>query len=110
MKEVPGRVADLPDPMVRLAPAPEGRVGHGAKKSRRLGRERACLLAQPLHRAQQLAIDVELALVPGAVPDPHRTAVTPAAEVRQLALRQVALSAHPEHDLEVPLVPELPER
>src|SRR6266540_3378099 len=56
---------------------------------------------QPLRGPEQLAVHVELALVPGAVADPHRPAVPPASQVPQLPLGEVPLSADPEHDLEV---------
>jgi len=52
-------------------------------------------------RAEQLSVDVDLALVPGAVARPYRAAVPPAREVAQLALGEVVFAAHPEHDLQV---------
>ena len=58
------------------------------------------LLAVEVQRVEQLAVDVELGLVPGAVADPHRARVAPAAQVRQLALGQVVLAADPVHDLQ----------
>ena len=58
------------------------------------------LVGEPQCGAEQLAVDVDLALVPGAVADPHRPAVAPALEVRQLALGEVVLAADAEHDLQ----------
>ena len=54
-----------------------------------------------MHGAEQLAVDVELALAPGAVADPHRGGLPPALEVGQLALGQVPLTTDAEHDLQV---------
>ena len=48
---------------------------------------------QSQRRVQQLAVHVELSLVPGPVSDPNRGAVPPAREVRERPLRQVVLAA-----------------
>ena len=77
--------AHLPHPCVGLAPAPRGRVGQ-------VGHEGLDLRVQlrgsrgTADRAEQLAVHVELRLVPGAVAHPHRTRLPPAAQVGQLAL------------------------
>ena len=63
------------------------------------------LLDQTLGRAEQLAVDVQLPLVPGAVADPYRAAAAPAVQVGQHPLGEVAFAADAEHDLQVgPLV------
>ena len=54
-----------------------------------------------MRRAEQLSVDVELALAPRAVADPHRGGLAPARQVRQLPLGQVPLAADAEHDLQV---------
>ena len=59
-----------------------------------------------MHRAEQLAVDVELALPPRAVADADRRRPPPAGQVRQLALGQVALAADAEHDLQVAVLVE----
>ena len=68
--EVPPRPADLPDPLVGLTPdrleQPEQRPLHAPAVVQEPG-----LPAQVEH-AQDLAVDVELVLVPGAVADPDR--------------------------------------
>ena len=57
---------------------------------------------------EQLAVDVELTLAPRAVAHAHRRRSSPARQVRQLALGQVALAADAEHDLQVAVVVERP--
>ena len=58
------------------------------------------LLAVDVQRVEQLAVDVELRLAPGAVADAHGLRVAPAGEVWQLALAEVVLAADPVHDLQ----------
>src|SRR6266511_2586244 len=101
VQEVAGLAADLPDALVLLPPAARRGVGGGDQEAAGGGVDPAELLVQALGRAEQLAVDVELALVPGAVADPHRPAAAPAPQVGQLPLGEVALAADPEHDLEV---------
>ena len=81
---------------------PRGGVGE-VDEERRVARARVPveLLGEPVRRVEQLAVDVELALVPRAVADPHRRAVAPARQVRELALGEVVLAADAEHDLQV---------
>ncbi len=91
----------------RISHMPASRLAASAARRRRRGRRRtldlrvevAELLAVEVDRVQQLAVDVELGLVPGAVADAHRARVAPAAQVRKLALGQVVLAADPVHDL-----------
>ena len=70
-----------------------------ARNRRVIGAEHVDLVGQPVGGVEQLAVDVELALVPRAVADAHRCAVAPAGQVRELALGQVVLAADAEHDL-----------
>src|SRR6516165_1410532 len=58
------------------------------------------LLAVEVQGVEQLAVDVELGLVPGPVADPHRRRVAPPAQVRKLALAEVMLTADAVHDLQ----------
>jgi hypothetical protein len=69
-------------------------LGDIRNKSRGRRRQRTHLLPQPVQRAQELAVHVELTLGPGSIADPDRAAPAPAAEVRQLTLGQVALPVH----------------
>ena len=92
--------AHLPDARVLLAPAPRRRVGQVGDEAWISGMQVAEPLAVEVQRVEQLAVDVELGLVPGAVADAHRARVAPAAQVRQLALGQVVLAADPVHDLQ----------
>ncbi len=100
---MPGIPAHLPDALVALAPAVGGSVRHLNQEVPGGLVQRAQLVAQPARRAQQLAVDVELALIPGAVPDAHGPAPAPAGQVAQRPLREVVLAADSEHDLEVGL-------
>ena len=64
--------AHLPHARVRLAPAPRGGVGELGDERLDLRVQLAELLAVEVQRVEQLAVDVELGLVPGAVADAHR--------------------------------------
>ena len=86
---------------------PVGQIGQELPGGRR---HPVDLVGEPDGGVEQLAVDVELALVPGAVADPHRGAVPPAAEVLQLPLGEIALAADAEHDLQVPAPPDLGRR
>ena len=92
--------AHLPHAGVGLAPAPRGGVREIGDEPLDLRVELAELLAVQVQRVEQLAVDVELGLAPGAVADPDRGGVAPAAQVRQLALGEVVLAADPVHDLQ----------
>ena len=82
-----------------------------ARNSRVAGASPVELVGEPGGGVEQLAVDVELALVPGAVADPHRgSCPRQPAEVGQLALGQVALAADAEHDLQVVAPPQLGRR
>src|SRR6266540_1779847 len=85
--------ADLPDALVLLLPAHGGGVGRCDQEAADDRLDLTQLRDQPLRGPEQLAVHVELALVPGAVADPHRPAVPPASQVPQLPLGEVPLSA-----------------
>ncbi len=59
------------------------------------------VVGEAVDGAEQFAVDVELALAPGAVADPNRGGVSPARQVGQLPLGQVPFAADAEHDLQV---------
>ncbi len=46
-----------------------------------------------------VTVDVELALIPGAVADAHGSAGTPSSQVAERALTKVMLATYSEHDL-----------
>lgn len=60
------------------------------------------MVTQPVDGGEQLAVDAQLALRPGAVAGAHRSAAPPAAEPLQGALGEAALTADAEHDLQLP--------
>src|SRR3954463_6801769 len=92
--------AHLPHPRVRLVPARGRGVGEKGDELWNSRMQPPELLAVQVQGVQQLAVDVELCLAPGAVADAHWLRVAPAAQVRQLALGQVVLPAYPIHDLQ----------
>ena len=100
--EVMARLAaHLPHAGVRLAPARARRCSARSATNRWISEvELAELLAVQIQRVEQLAVDVELGLAPGAVADADRGRVAPAAQVGQLALGEVVLAADPVHDLQ----------
>lgn len=101
MKELPRLAPDLPYPLIGLVPSGGRRVGGVGKEAVRRGIELVPLFGEPVRGVQQLAVDVELPLVPRSVPNSNGTAVAPAGQVRQGALREVVLSSDAEHDLQV---------
>ena len=95
-----GVAAHLPHPGVGLAPAPCSGVGEIGDEGLDLRVELAELFPVEVEGVQQLAVDVELYLIPGAVSNPHGRRVAPAAQMRELALGEVVLAADPVHDLQ----------
>src|SRR5207302_8926480 len=90
IEEVPWLAANLPDPLVLLLPLRRRAVGgadeealHGVVELSEIPLERA-------GRTHELAVHVDLPLVPCTVADAHRPAVTPSSELRQFALGDIA--------------------
>jgi hypothetical protein len=100
--EVPPRATDLPDALVRVAPA-------GLQESQqsllqvpdRLVVLQAGAPAQ-VQGVHHLAVDVELELVDGAVADPHRPGLLIAGQPVQLLLGDPPLAGHAVQDLHLP--------
>ena len=94
--------AGLPDPLVRLIPV----LAHPLDDPRQIRpgcvRDRRRVLVEEVDGVDQLAVDVELELVGGAVPDPDRGRAHVALEVRQHLLVQLRAAVDPVHDLERP--------
>ena len=101
VQEVAGLAPDLPDAVVGLLPAGGGGVGEVGEEATGDRPEPVELVGEPVGGVEQLAVHVELALVPRTVADAHRRAGAPAGQVRELALAEVVLTADAEHDLEV---------
>ena len=97
-----GLAARLPDPLVGVRPSGDRRLHLVADQLPvgRVARAAQRLLVQ-VDRVEQGAPDVVLALVEGAVADPHRARPAVAAQMVERALGQVALAADPVHDLQV---------
>ena len=92
--------AHLPHAGVALLPALGGGVRELGDELLDLGMKLAELLVVDPERVEQLAVDVELGLAPGAVPDTDGARVAPAGKVGELSLGEVVLAADPVHDLE----------
>jgi hypothetical protein len=97
---MPWFAAHLPDARVGLRPAPRRGVGEIRDERLDLRMQRAQPLAVGEERVEQLAVHVELHLVPRAVPDAHWSRVAPAAQMCELAFGQVVLAADAVHDLQ----------
>ncbi len=97
---VAGIAAHLPHALVLLLPPAGGRVGELGHEALDLRMQLAELLVVEVDGVEELTVDIELGLVPGAVADPHRRRVAPAAQVRERALREVVLAADAVHDLQ----------
>src|SRR6266545_2201842 len=92
--------AHLPHPGVGLAPAPCRGVGEVGDERLDLGMELAELFPVQVQGVQELPVDVELYLVPGAVSEAHRARIAPAAQMREVPFREVVLAPNPVHDLQ----------
>ena len=82
---VGGVGADLPDAGIRLAPAGGDLVGEARHGPPRLRVQAVPGLAEQPCGVEDPAVAVELVLVGGAVPDPHRRAVAVAGPAGELA-------------------------
>ena len=85
--EVARLAAYLPDPVIGFVPVPRGRVGDTHEERLRVRRQVGEVVGEPVDGIQQLAVHVELPLVPSPVADPHRRAVAPARQVVQARVR-----------------------
>jgi len=110
LDEVPGLAADLPDPLVRPAPALGRGIDHRDQELAGDVAHFVELVLEPLGRAHQLAVDVELALVPRAVTNANRPTAAPPVQVGQHALGEAVLATDAEHDRELRAPPHPPER
>ena len=59
------------------------------------------MVREAIHGAEQFAVDVQLALLPGIVADPNGGRLSPALQLRQFPLGQVPFAADAKHDLQV---------
>ena len=95
------RPTDLPDALVGLAPASlEAREQMRCSAQALSSRDQA---APPrlVEEVEHLAVDVELELLAGAVPDPDRRRALVAGEPVELELRQPPFAGRAVHDLDV---------
>ena len=100
-----GLAARLPDPLVGVWPGGDRRFHLVADQLAVGGRARAAQrFFVQVDRVEQRAPDVVLALVVGAVADPHRLRAAVAVEVVERLLGQLLLAADPVHDLQVGVV------
>ena len=100
--EVLPAAAGLPDPFVGLIPV----IAHPVRDLTELdppgvSDSQAAAVGEP-DRVQQLAVDVQLKLVSGAVADPYRTGVRVTRPGFEDLLRQVGGAIDPVHDLQRP--------
>src|SRR5918998_2483414 len=64
--------APLPDPLVRLAPAPAHRTHQAVEHPARVAVEAPAAVQEPSSAVEDLSVDVELELALGVVADSHR--------------------------------------
>jgi len=96
--EVLAAAAGLPDPLVRLVPVLAQPVDDLRHRLPALVRQLQAMAVTEDDRVHRLAVDVELELVGGAVPNPHRPRAAPALEVIERLLGQVGTAIDPVHD------------
>ena len=108
VQEVPWFATHLPDPLVRVLPAHRCRIRARGQEPPGVRVQPVELFPQHERGPEQLAVDVHLLLVPGAVADPYRPALPPAAQLRQGAFGQVVLAADPEHHRQCVFGPDRP--
>ncbi len=90
----------LPDPLVGLVPVLAEPSIDARELDPRVVVDRRAVSVVEVDGVDQLAVDVELELVGGAVPDPHRLRAAVALEVVERLLRQLPPPVDPVHDLE----------
>ena len=95
-----GLAAGLPDPLVGLAPGGGGAADLVGEHRPQPLRDVVALLGVHVDRVEHGAEHVVLALVEGAVADPHRARALVAAEVIERRLGEVHLALDPVHDLQ----------
>src|SRR5919106_6294181 len=101
MDEVRWAAADLPDPLVGVAP-PLADAPHALAQERpQVGLDRAARSGPQVCRVQDLAVHVELELPRRGVSDPYRSGSAIPLEVVELDLGQQPLTADAVQDLEV---------
>ncbi len=98
---MPPRPAHLPDPLVGLAPAGLQPVEDAAREAPRVVGGCQTLTPRLVERVDDLAVDVELALVGRAVADADRLRALVAGEPGKLELGESPLARDAVHDLEV---------
>src|SRR5262245_56710448 len=99
--EVAAAAADLPDPVVRLAPRLGEMVEQPQLQLPRVRIEGKPVLARLVEAVEYLAVDVELELVARGVADAHRLRALVTVEPRQLELAEAPLAGDAVHDLDV---------
>src|SRR5215211_4005462 len=97
--EAPG--ASLPDPLIRLAPAPTYRAAQTVEHSARVAVEAPAAVQEPGGAVDDLSVDVELELTLGVVADPHRARPREAFQMHQLPLGHPRLAEHVVEHLEL---------
>ena len=96
-----GLATHLPHAGVPVGPPARCGVGQVGDEALDLRVQVAEPLAFRCDRVQQLAVDVELRLVPGPVADPHGARVAPAAQVASSRSARSCAAVDPVHDLEL---------
>src|SRR5262249_24781473 len=92
----------LPDAFVAAVPVLADPLDEARELAPGLVVYRLAVLVVEVDGVHQLAVDVELELLRGAVPDPDGRRPAVALEVRQLELLEVGAPVDPVHDLERP--------
>src|SRR5262249_24771326 len=101
MSEVPGLAADLPKTRVRLFPTRLEEAEEGPLERPRLPAAVDAGLSGLMHRAEQLAADVELKLVDGRIADAYRFRPLVAAKPRDFDFPQTAFAGRSIQDLQL---------
>ena len=100
MQRVTRLAANLPDTVVGLRPSRGGGVGHVDEKRRSRSVEFSYAHREVLRGRQQLAVHIELGLLPRSVPDAHGPTIGIPAQVFELVLEQQSFAANAVHDLQ----------
>ncbi len=91
---------DLPDPLVLALPVIADPVDELAQMGPQVVGDRGPVLVEQVDRVHELAVDVELELVVGAVTDPDRARAVVTIQVIQGLLGQVAAAVYAVHQLQ----------
>ena len=101
MCKVLRRPANFPDALVGMVPNPGQVTQNSAADRDRTVDRRQTVAVRKIQSVEDLTVDIELRLLDGRVPNPHRARSLVSRQPRHLPFGQPALAPEPIHDLQL---------